>query len=191
MPSKTKKVEQRKKKITNKNKNKNTSSCGSHDFNSSLFKPMTSSLLIQNISTLIKQVCDVNDTKPQHLTPFHSSEKPKMSVVDYIHRAHRYLNCSETCFVLALVYMDRVQRASNISIDSLSAHRLFTTSLLLAIKFLEDTVCSVKTNAKVGGLSVEELIKLELCMYQILGQNLYTPTELFEQCQAVLSHPLP
>lgn len=148
---------------------------------------MDSSLLVQKVAALIQRICDVNDTRPLYLTCFHSSEKPSISVADYLERSYKYLQCSEACFVLALVYMDRVQASSLVVIDSFSIHRIFTTSLLLAIKYLDDFGGSLPYSAKVGGISKEELLRLESDMCLILDHNLFASTEEFDQYSDVLA----
>merc|ERR1712188_299798 len=41
-------------------------------------------------------------------TSFHSVRAPPLTVRDYLSRIARYFQCSFECFVLALVYIDRI-----------------------------------------------------------------------------------
>ncbi len=47
--------------------------------------------------------------------------------------------CSGECFVLALVYIDRIiQSNPSFMVNSLNIHRLLITSVMLAAKFFDD-----------------------------------------------------
>ena len=55
---------------------------------------------------------------------FHTAKVPNISVQDYLDRIQRYTGCSESCFIVALVYIDRlVQRNHHIRLDSHTVHR--------------------------------------------------------------------
>jgi hypothetical protein len=100
---------------------------------------------------------------------FESSTTPQISVVDYISRIHKYFCCSDECFVLALVFIDRVcQKNSWVKVSELTAHRLVMTALLISAKLHDDVYYSNKYYAKVGGLSLEETNALEAAMLNLL-----------------------
>lgn len=51
----------------------------------------------------------------------------------------KYAACSGECFVLALVYIDRIiQSNPTFVVNSLNIHRLLITSIMLAAKFFDD-----------------------------------------------------
>lgn len=55
---------------------------------------------------------------------FNSSMKPKMSIKAYLHRLAQYLHISESCFILALIYIDRLtEKHPRILVNSYSIHR--------------------------------------------------------------------
>jgi len=67
------------------------------------------------ISTLRKHLknaqCERQDNTQHCLRVFYSSRAPDVSIEDYVLRLWKYFQCSEECFVVALVYLDRVKKA--------------------------------------------------------------------------------
>ena len=55
---------------------------------------------------------------------FNSIIKPDMTIREYLHRLAIYLHISEACFILALVYIDRLtEKHPRILVNSYSIHR--------------------------------------------------------------------
>jgi hypothetical protein len=76
-----------------------------------------------------------------------------------------YMGCSSNCFVLALVIIDALlyKRGSDVRylLVPSSMHRLVLGSVVVAIKFLEDSFRSNRFYAKVGGVDVGEFNRIE------------------------------
>lgn len=72
------------------------------------------------------------------ITMFHGSEVPALSIRKYIERIFKYSNCSNSCFVVAYIYIDRFLQRTGICLTSLNVHRLLITSILVAAKYMED-----------------------------------------------------
>jgi hypothetical protein len=61
-------------------------------------------------------------------TIFHALKPPAISIHKYLLRIFQYANCSRSCFVVALIYIDRIiQRNASFMITSLNIHRLLIT----------------------------------------------------------------
>lgn len=85
-----------------------------------------------------------------------------MNIREYAERMERYLHCSDECFILCILYIERmVQCHSQFVVTDLNVHRLLLTSLVVAAKFHDDVYRSNAHYAKVGGVTVNELAKLE------------------------------
>merc|ERR1719265_1768663 len=77
--------------------------------------------------------------RPQRVTRFHAIRAPPLSIQDYLLRIAKYFQCSHECFVLSLVYIDRIVKAHpEFSVCSLNIHRLIVTSVMLSVKFFDD-----------------------------------------------------
>lgn len=102
-------------------------------------------------------------------TNFHSIRAPPMSVVDYLKRIRKYFLCSDECFVMALVYIDRVSKTNPaVPVCSLTVHRLIMISVMLAAKMHDDIHYSNEYYARAGGLCLKETNLLEAKMLALL-----------------------
>lgn len=142
----------------------------------------THDLLVEVLSSDIEDLCAVNDgpddatdgdAMPDALKIFYSVHRQPFEVEFYVRRLVSYSNCSASAFVTMLVYLDRVQeKCKELSMTEMNCHRLLSTALVLAIKYLDDEVYSNAYYARVGGLSTSELNNLETTMLGILDWNL-------------------
>ncbi|KAL8155416.1 hypothetical protein AgCh_000704 [Apium graveolens] len=95
-------------------------------------------------------------------TIFHSSTAPGVSIRQYIERIFKYSNCSPSCLVVAYIYMEKFLQKVGDCLTSLNVHRLLITSIVLAAKYVEDECYSNGYYAKVGGVSKEEMNRMEM-----------------------------
>lgn len=122
---------------------------------------------------------------------FQSVSAPKISIADYIKRIRKYFMCSNECFVLALVFIDRIcQKHPYITMCSLTAHRLVMTAVLIAAKLHDDVYYSNKYYARVGGLSLEETNGLEAAMLDLLDWNISVSAEEYTHYHGLVSSRL-
>eukprot|EP00250_Pteridium_aquilinum_P011256 c19941_g1_i1 orf=371-1153(-) len=116
-----------------------------------------------------------------NLTLFHGLRAPSIGVHKYLERIYKYTNCSPSCFVVAYAYMDRlVHRQPDQPIISLNVHRLLITSVMLAAKTLDDIHYNNAFYARVGGVSIAELNRMELDLLFRLDFRLCVTTRTFE-----------
>lgn len=101
---------------------------------------------------------------------FYSPRVPSVSLKHYIHRLHKFFHCSEECFILALIFLRRATKGStSLVVCNRSVRRLLFATVMLAAKVHDDKSASNKYYAKVGGMPVAEVNKMELSMLQVLG----------------------
>ena len=63
-------------------------------------------------------------TNYYHSNHFVSVNKPKMDIRSYMHRLAKYLHVSESWFILALIYIDRLtEKHPKILVNSYTIHR--------------------------------------------------------------------
>jgi len=114
-------------------------------------------------------------------TVFHAVREPSVSIHDYLFRISRYFLCSPECFVMSLVYIDRImKKQSDFVISKLNIHRLIVTSMMLAVKFFDDTYYSNAYYAKVGGVKAPEMNVLEVHFLRLIDWHLYVSPEEFD-----------
>lgn len=114
-------------------------------------------------------------------------------------RIHKYASCSNECFILALIYVDRLIQSNNFLLTELNAHRVVITAVLLAAKFFDDAYYNNAYYAKVGGVLVSEMNGLEVDFLFRINFTLHVTPEVFakyrgelvaqSQTVAALVHP--
>lgn len=95
---------------------------------------------------------------------FEMKNLPKISFKDYLLRINEYLKPEKSTILLALMYIDDLYSNSNakLTISWNNVYKTFLTAIVIAIKFNEDEYDSNTIFAKVGGIPLEELNKLEI-----------------------------
>ncbi|KAF3504100.1 hypothetical protein F2Q69_00045338 [Brassica cretica] len=125
--------------------------------------------VITAMSSLLQRVSEMNDdlSRPlwehQRISAFSALTKPSISVRSYMERIFKYANCSDSCYIVAYIYLDRfIQKQPFVPIDSFNVHRLIITSVLVSAKFMDDLCYNNAYYAKIGGITTEEMNLLEL-----------------------------
>ena len=112
--------------------------------------------VVSILSALLERVAERNDhavvvvasseegkkTKTRKaVSAFEGLTKPEISVGGYLERIFRFAGCSPSCYVVAYIYLDRLLhrgRRFALAVDSYSVHRLLITTVLAAVKFMDD-----------------------------------------------------
>lgn len=146
--------------------------------------------LLKSMASLLTEMCTLNDQvrirNSSPLTKFHSVCAAPISILDYLIRVRRYSTCSNCCFVVALIYLDRAQRNASIVVDSLNVHRLIITSIMIASKFYEDRIQRNSVYAQIGGICSDEMNGLEIELLNSLGFQMDVTPEEFDLYETAL-----
>lgn len=147
--------------------------------------------LVSSVASFLQQLAAQNDSEGCGAPCFLSATEPTISVPDYVDRLARFFQCSRECFVLALIYIDRLLRGnSHIWLCPLNVHRLVVTALMVAVKFADDTFYSNAYYAKVGGLPLKEMNHLEATLLRMLHFRLHVmPWEFHRFFRLVIDSP--
>lgn len=147
--------------------------------------------IIKAIGCILRQLCersDVSADDPETFKSFVALQLPTISILDYAKRLQRYMCCSPACFVIAMVYIDRlIQRNSRIIIHPLTIHRLLFVAVVCACKFWDDEFYKNSFYARVGGVTVKELNRLELDILLELDFQLHVDIGGYEQYRQELT----
>ncbi|CAD8187629.1 unnamed protein product [Paramecium pentaurelia] len=120
----------------------------------------------------IVQETDIIESPIQ--TVFHTNKKPQITIYKYIERIKIYSYCSNECFILALIYIDRVQEMnSDVVINSYCVHRFMLACILLSIKYNDDDYYKNDYYSRVGGITLQELNSLEQELLTLLDYQLF------------------
>ena len=115
------------------------------------------------------------------IKPFISKKIPSITINDYIDRLLKYSKVSEEIFILVLIYIDLLNRKYKINLNYNNIHKLILASFVVTVKFHEDEHYSLKYYAKLGGISLKEIINLEYVFLTLLDFRLYISEELFQK----------
>lgn len=116
---------------------------------------------------------------------FHSCRAPSISIHEYLERLQHYFKCSDSCFLVSLVYISRILKLNptTLFLDALSIHRFLAISLVVSVKFNDDVYFSNGFYAKVCGLSMPELNSAEIDFLKLIGWKLNVSTEEYNECR--------
>lgn len=141
------------------------------------------------LERLVKTNSSTNSNAPAgdgQVTKFHALKAPGISILQYLERIHKYSSCSTECFILALIYIDRLIQSNNFLLNELNVHRVVITAVLLAAKFFDDAYYNNAYYAKVGGVLVTEMNGLEVEFLFRINFSLHVTPEIFAKYQAEL-----
>jgi hypothetical protein len=135
------------------------------------------------LSCVLSRLVAANDAvaDPGPVTKFHALRPPSISIHDYCMRIYKYASCSPECFVLALVFIDRLIQRNSLLLTSLNVHRVIITAVMLAAKFFDDQYFNNAYYAKVGGVPTNEVNSLELEFLFSINFSLHVPTDVYEK----------
>ena len=128
-----------------------------------------------------------NTTQQDLLSIFNSKKVPAITINKYIMRIVKYSHPAYASIITTLIYIDKICETSNLILTNINIHRLLLSCFLLSIKFNEDDYYSNEYYAKVGGISLDELNKLEETILSLLDFSLFIDDELYDNYEKQLS----
>ncbi|CAG9321962.1 unnamed protein product [Blepharisma stoltei] len=137
------------------------------------------------LETYLEQTAINNSPKTSSL--FFSKKVPNISISSYLSRLKQYMKCSEECYILALIYIDRItSKHRSFTINTLCIHRLILTSVMVSAKFAEDTFYKNSYYAKVGGIPCSEMNMLEHQFLMMIEFELFVSDAEFNSYSTTL-----
>ncbi|KAI9255782.1 cyclin PHO80-like protein, partial [Phascolomyces articulosus] len=114
---------------------------------------------------------------------FHSRAVPNIKITPYLSRILQYTPFNNEVLLSILVYFDRIAKLQpgKFIVNSLNVHRLLIASIVVASKFTSDVFYTNARYAKVGGLPLLELNKLEMEFLFLCNFNLHVRLEAMQE----------
>jgi len=138
---------------------------------------------VEALSYVLMRLCERNNRCIISTTPvtrFYALRPPQITIKDYLKRIAKFSHCSEECFVLALIYIDRLILSNRtFSVNIYNVHRLVISSVMLAAKFFDDQYFNNAHYARVGGVSCKEMNQLEIEFLFMMNFDLFVDNELY------------
>jgi len=142
----------------------------------------TDESFVPSLVVVLEHLVKLSPPSGGQITRFHAIRPPEISIKDYLERIKRYFGCSNECFVLSLVYIDRIVKChENFTVSILNVHRLLITSVMLAAKFFDDVYYSNCFYGRVGGVCTKEVNVLEAHFLSLLDFNLFVAPREYNQ----------
>ncbi|CAD8191195.1 unnamed protein product [Paramecium octaurelia] len=136
--------------------------------------------LLKCIATILEEIVEETDKLDSSSTSFHASKIPAITLENYLIRIAKYAKCTDECFVIALIYLDKVQELNpSILLNSHCVHRFLIIAIVLAIKFQDDDYYRNDYYSKIAGISLKELNQLESELLELLNYDLFISKELY------------
>ena len=128
-------------------------------------------------------------SRPKDIRIFYGTDKSipnEVKPIDYLHRIQTHFQCPASCYVIALIYIERFidkidaimkkKGGSNI-FNQFSCYRIFLAALIVATKCFSDLYYSNVYYAKVGGVGIKELWTIEHQFLMIMESDLNASLE--------------
>mmetsp|Transcript_24932 Transcript_24932/g.49876 ORF Transcript_24932/g.49876 Transcript_24932/m.49876 type:complete len:205 (+) Transcript_24932:39-653(+) len=140
--------------------------------------------LVDIVVEVLERECQINDgdlAQRTTRTSFDAERVPGLSLREFVERIKCFSGASSCSFVLAASYLNTLQRLdATYRPTILNVHRLMLAAVLVASKFVDDKFSTNKYWAKVGGVSLAELNRLELEFLLLVKFNLHTKREDYD-----------
>ena len=117
----------------------------------------------------------------RNLTVFDSHEIPNITMQNYLTRIMTYARTSSRSLIMSLSYIDIIvnERANNMTVTRHNVHRLMLVSLMIASKFYNDIYYDNKTWSRIGGVSLEEINRLEHNFLRLMEYRVHIHVDRF------------
>ena len=151
--------------------------------------------LINAISKTLLTILNSNESlknyreivKKQNMMCFSANSVPNISIKDYLIRIQNYSQMEKSTLILSLILIDKMCKKSNIALTIYNIHRILFSSVLISIKYNEDSYFDNTFYAQIAGIKPNELKLLEYKFLELNDFNVYTNDYDYEQYEKYLS----
>ena len=150
--------------------------------------------LIKSISATLTTILEENKKldnykeiiKKQSKMVFSANSIPGISIKDYLIRIQTYSGIEKSTLILSLILIDHICKKTELVLTYYNIHRLVFTSILISIKFNEDTFYDNKFYSEIAGVKLKELKLLEYTFLALNDFNIFVNSNEFEKYQQYL-----
>ena len=145
--------------------------------------------LINSISKALNTILDKNKNlknykdilKKQSLMYFSANTIPNITIKDYLIRIQNYSEVEKSTLILSLILIDRMCRKSGVLLTHYNIHRILFSSLLVSIKYNEDSYFDNNFYSQIAGVKPNELKLLEYTFLEYNDFNIYVKDVEYQQ----------
>ena len=152
--------------------------------------------LIKAISQTLETILEGNQYRPKYKDIilkqsnmiFSAKKIPDISIEDYLIRIQKYTNMERNTLITSLIFIDRLCKISNLTLTYYNIHRILFTSVLISIKYNEDTFFDNKYYSEIAGVKIKELKLLEYNFTKMINFRFFVSDEIFEKYKQYLDN---
>ncbi len=157
--------------------------------------PLNNNLdLIKSISSALTTILEENKKlnnykeiiKNQSKMVFSASSIPGISIKDYLIRIQTYSCIEKSTLILSLILIDHICKKSNLILTYYNIHRVLFGSILISIKFNEDSYYDNKFYSEIAGVKLKELKSIEDSFFELNDFNVFVSYKEYEQYRKYL-----
>ena len=151
--------------------------------------------LINSISKALNTILKKNKNlknykdilKKQSLMYFSANTIPNITIKDYLVRIQNYSEVERSTLILSLILIDRMCRKSGVLLTHYNIHRILFSSLLVSIKYNEDSYFDNNFYSQIAGVKPNELKLLEYTFLEYNDFNIYVKDVEYQQYEKYLN----
>ena len=151
-------------------------------------KSRTNIELIKAIAKTLTMIIDENEKLPnlkeiikkQSKLIFSANSIPKISLYDYLIRIQTYTHLERSTLISSLIYIDRLCELGKLTLTYFNIHRILVGSILIAIKYNEDSVYNNKYYSEIAGVDIKELNSIEYKFIELCNFKMFISEKIFE-----------
>ena len=118
---------------------------------------------------------------------FSANTIPNISIKDYLIRIQNYSEMEKSTLILSLILIDKMCKKSGIVLTDYNIHRILFSSVLISIKYNEDSYFDNNFYSQIAGVKPDELKLLEYTFLEYNDFNIYVENIEYEQYEKYLS----
>ena len=124
--------------------------------------------------------------KKQSMMYFSANSIPNITIKDYLIRIQNYSGIEKSTLILSMILIDHMCKKSNIVLTIYNIHRILFSSVLISIKYNEDSYYDNTFYAQIAGIKPNELKLLEYKFLELNDFNVYVKDTEYEQYEKYL-----
>ena len=136
------------------------------------------------IANILEDIVLENSNYPEldnktYSSKFNTRKPPIIKLESYLNRIIKLAEIDETTLIYSLILIDGLCEKNNIHLTILNYHKILFISIVVSIKFLEDNFYTNEFYAKIGGMKLEELNRLEIEFLLMIDFRVFVSQEYF------------
>ena len=124
--------------------------------------------------------------KKQSMMYFSANSIPNITIKDYLIRIQNYSGIEKSTLILSMILIDHMCKKPNIVLTIYNIHRILFSSVLISIKYNEDSYYDNTFYAQIAGIKPNELKLLEYKFLELNDFNVYVKDTEYEQYEKYL-----